>query len=189
MLTRRQFVALAPVWGLAIQVLAAAQNSDPQMPPGRISLDDFRKLQAADAVFTIDVRDRLAFREGHIPGAIHVPLDEVGKQTSTIAARAGRRAVVTYCSCPNEHASLAAASLLVAAGLRDVRALTGGLSAWVAQGGLLLRGGLVSQEFSEGRFGFDRDHAPHSIVSEPAQLRARNLELADASGREPDGRQ
>lgn len=62
----------------------------------RISLAEFRKLVEAGTVIVLDVRSLQAYREGHIPGALSVPLE-------TVAARAAEwrkaaRPVVTYCT-------------------------------------------------------------------------------------------
>jgi phage shock protein E len=62
----------------------------------RISLQEFKKLLDKGEVIVIDVRDVQAYRQGHIPGAVLVPLD-------TVSARApewkdATRPVVTYCA-------------------------------------------------------------------------------------------
>lgn len=106
-------------------------------PAARIPLDDFRRLHAAGAVLTIDVREPVAFRTGHIPNAVNVPLDELDARAAEIEVRAGRRPVVTYCACLDEHASLKAVEILNAHGLMNVSALVGGLRAWIASGGKL----------------------------------------------------
>jgi rhodanese-related sulfurtransferase len=103
----------------------------------RIPLDDFRRLHAAGAVLTIDVRDPVAFRTGHIPGAVNIPLNQLDTRSEEIAARAARRLIVTYCACLDEHASLEAVEILNARGLLRVSALVGGLRAWIAAGGKL----------------------------------------------------
>ena len=71
-------------------------------PAARIPLDDFRRLHAAGAVLTIDVREPVAFRTGHIPGAVNVPLAELDARAADNDARARRRPNVTYCACQDE---------------------------------------------------------------------------------------
>jgi rhodanese-related sulfurtransferase len=104
-------------------------------PAARIGLDDFRRLHAAGAVLTVDVRDAVAFSTGHIPGALNVPLDALEGRAREVEARAGRRLIVVYCACQDEHASLRAVEMLNAHGLINVSALAGGLRAWIASGG------------------------------------------------------
>lgn len=74
----------------------AAQGPDALASVPRISLAEFRKLVEAGRVVVLDVRSPQAYREGHIPGAVSVPLE-------TVAARAAEwrgtaRPIVTYCT-------------------------------------------------------------------------------------------
>jgi phage shock protein E len=74
-----------------------AQDATPSMSDvKRITLADFKKLYDAGQVVVVDVRSVEAYREGHIPGAISMPL-------TTIADRVGelkdvRQRIVTYCT-------------------------------------------------------------------------------------------
>lgn len=72
------------------------QYSNPDQAARRISLADFKKLHDTGDVIVLDVRGADAYRIGHIPGAVSVPLD-------TVAAKAAEwktatRPVVTYCT-------------------------------------------------------------------------------------------
>jgi rhodanese-related sulfurtransferase len=100
----------------------------------RTPLADFEALQARGTVLVVDVRNEESFRAGHIPGAINVPIDEVGRRTTEIISRAGALAIVTYCSCVNEHTSAIAAEMFNKAGACRASALAGGYPAWVAGG-------------------------------------------------------
>jgi ArsR family transcriptional regulator len=104
-------------------------------PVSKIALDDFRRLHGAGAVLTVDVRDPIAFKTGHIPGALNVPLADLDARASELAARAGRRTIVAYCACQDEHASVKAVEMLNARGVMNVSALVGGLRAWMTAGG------------------------------------------------------
>ena len=73
-----------------------AQYANPDQAPRRISLAEFKKVHDAGDVVVIDVRGADAYRRGHIPGALSVPLD-------TVAAKAAEwktatRPIVTYCT-------------------------------------------------------------------------------------------
>lgn len=62
----------------------------------RITLADFKKLHDAGQVVVLDVRSVESYREGHIPGAISMPL-------ATIADRVGelknvKQRIVAYCT-------------------------------------------------------------------------------------------
>jgi membrane protein DedA with SNARE-associated domain/rhodanese-related sulfurtransferase len=66
-----------------------------------------------------------------IPGALHVPLEDVGRGLSSIKHD---EEVVVYCNCPNEVSAARVARLLMRHGTKRVRPLAGGLDAWVAAG-------------------------------------------------------
>ena len=119
----RQWAAM-----VAVSVVVSA-------PAARIALEDFRRLHTAGAVLTVDVREPIAFKTGHIPGAVNVPLDELDARAGELEARAGRRQIVAYCACLDEHASVRAVEILNGRGLLNVSALVGGLRAWIAAGG------------------------------------------------------
>jgi membrane protein DedA with SNARE-associated domain/rhodanese-related sulfurtransferase len=66
-----------------------------------------------------------------IPGALHIPLDQVEACITTLARD---REVIVYCTCPNEASAARVAKLLIKEGFTRVRPLLGGLDAWVAAG-------------------------------------------------------
>jgi rhodanese-related sulfurtransferase len=114
--------------------VAAQQAADPPAEP-RLSLEAFQRMHTEGRVTVIDVRAAEAFAAGHIPKAISVPWDQIEARVAEIRSKAGRRTIVTYCSCPTEHLSLEAARTLRKLGFTDVVALTGGYPAWIAAGG------------------------------------------------------
>ena len=83
------FVAIA----LLAPALAAAQYA-----PGRMEIEEFRKLHAAGKVLVVDVRDEQSFRNGHIPGSINVPLGEHERAEHFNLLKAEKRPIVTYCA-------------------------------------------------------------------------------------------
>ena len=62
----------------------------------RMPLDEFKKLHAAGKVLTIDVRSERDFLNGHIPGAISIPLGTEHQHVSKLKGE--KRAIVTYCA-------------------------------------------------------------------------------------------
>ncbi len=77
-------------------VFALAAQGDTEASVKRIPLAEFKRLLAANAIVVVDVRSAESYTQGHIPGAISMPLD-------TVASRAGelgrlQKAIVTYCS-------------------------------------------------------------------------------------------
>jgi 3-mercaptopyruvate sulfurtransferase SseA len=122
--------------GMPAIVVATQQTPSgaPHLIP-RLRLEEFRARHAAGSVLVIDVRDELVFRNGHIPGAMNVPLSEIDRRASEIRTRAGQRTIVTYCSCPSEQTAASAAVALSKLGVTNVRVLVGGYPEWVSTGG------------------------------------------------------
>ena len=84
----------------------------------------------------IDVRDRAAFNESHITGAISLPLPELIQRVRQ--ALEPSRDIYVYGSTDAE--AVAAAQALRAAGYSQVASLRGGVAAWKAVGFPVERG-------------------------------------------------
>ncbi|HEX2942893.1 MAG TPA: sterol desaturase family protein [Rhodopila sp.] len=91
-----------------------------------------QRLSSAAPVVIVDVRQPEEFMAppGHLPGAVNVPLAELAKHTSGLAAR--KQPIVVICK--TDRRSARAATELRAAGLHDVAVLRGGTDAWLQQG-------------------------------------------------------
>jgi membrane protein DedA with SNARE-associated domain/rhodanese-related sulfurtransferase len=100
----------------------------------RISVADLYELIQAGAVpLIIDVRSVTAreLEPRWIPGALHVPLQDVARQLKELPRD---RDIILYCTCPSEASAARVAKTLMNHGFRRVRPLHGGLDAWVAAG-------------------------------------------------------
>jgi len=80
-------------------------------------------------VQVLDVRSPEEWEDGHIPGARHVFLPELGKKADRLDKK---KPVAVYCDS-GYRASLAA-SLLLGSGFTDVRNVPGSWKAWKASG-------------------------------------------------------
>jgi rhodanese-related sulfurtransferase len=102
-----------------------------QMPQSSAqSLKD--RLQWGEPALTIlDVRDRTAFNEGHIMGAMSMPMDELPQKAIDSLDR--NRDIYIYGE--NDEQSAQTAAKLRQAGFECVSELRGGLAAWKAIGG------------------------------------------------------
>lgn len=78
---------------LAIQAAAAASAEPADV---RITLDEFLKLYDEGQVLVVDVRGEGNYHDGHIPGAIWIPVDAI--ETRLDELKGERRPIVTYCS-------------------------------------------------------------------------------------------
>lgn len=69
-----------------------AQTGAAQVPEGRITLEEFKRLRAEGKIFVLDVRYQI---DSKIKGATHIPLDQL---ESRLAELPHDREIVTYCS-------------------------------------------------------------------------------------------
>lgn len=105
-------------------------------PPGmkaQSSANDLKsRLEWGEPAFTIvDARDRAAFNDGRIMGAIAMPTSEVVDMAT--AALQPNRDIYVYANTDEETAQVA--SQLRQAGFSSVAELKGGLAGWKAIGG------------------------------------------------------
>ena len=100
----------------------------------RISVTELHEqMSRTPAPVVVDVRSPTAqaLELRRIPGALHVPVLEVGRHMGGFARD---REIILYCTCPNEASAAQAARLLMNNGFSRVRPLQGGLAAWLAAG-------------------------------------------------------
>ncbi|WP_295524133.1 VTT domain-containing protein [uncultured Pseudacidovorax sp.] len=97
-----------------------------------ISVDALRAaLAQGNAPTVLDMRGEpvRAIDPRAIPGAVGFALRELPQALGPLA---DGRELVVFCDCPDDASAVAAARVLMAAGLPRVRVLEGGLSAWTA---------------------------------------------------------
>ena len=100
----------------------------------RINVADLYELiRAGGAPVIIDVRSitARALEPRWIPGALHVPLQDVARRLKDLPRD---KEIVLYCTCPSEASAARVAKILMNHGFKRVRPLFGGLDAWVAAG-------------------------------------------------------
>jgi rhodanese-related sulfurtransferase len=103
-------------------------------PTGTIDAHELRE-QMAD-VRVLDVRTAGEFETQHIPGAYHVPLDTLGEHCPDICGVDAQVVLV----CHSGQRARQAATTLAQAGMTSLRVLDGGMAAWTAAGGEVVRG-------------------------------------------------
>jgi membrane protein DedA with SNARE-associated domain/rhodanese-related sulfurtransferase len=100
----------------------------------RISVTELYELmQAGAAPVIVDVRSPTAraLEPRWIPGALNVPLPDIGR---ALAELPRDREIILYCTCPSEASAARVAKILVNHGFKRVRPLQGGLDAWIDAG-------------------------------------------------------
>jgi len=136
-----RFVALAATMFVAAASIAdqAGPASSPAAPasaaasvsPPLISQQDLLDRQAKKdpSLFVLDVRTPKEFAEGHVPGAVNVPYDQVASRLAQIPKD---KDVVLYCRS-GRRAGLAA-GVLEANGYKELKQLQGDMEAWLKDG-------------------------------------------------------
>jgi len=78
-----------------------------------------------DNFIIVDIRDDVSFDEAHIPGAINIPLNELGYRVFSLDKT---KDIIVYCF--TGVTSQVACQILVNAGFKDVYNVIGGIKAW-----------------------------------------------------------
>ena len=127
---------LAIGWGLVYANITATDKADGdfalvlpneagfyEMTAGQLKarIDD----EADDNYIIVDIRDDVSYDEGHIPGAINIPLNELGYRLFSLDKT---RDIIVYCF--TGVTSEVACQILLNGGFKDVYDVTGGIKAW-----------------------------------------------------------
>ncbi|MCU1616419.1 MAG: sulfurtransferase [Frankiales bacterium] len=89
---------------------------------------------AGDGPLVIDVRSQVAWDQGHLPGARHVPLAELTGRLAELPPPEDDPQLVVYCWGPGCNGSTRGALALSLAGYRSVREMIGGFEYWAREG-------------------------------------------------------
>jgi hydroxyacylglutathione hydrolase len=108
---------------------ALQQGSARQTIP-QLSVSDVATRVRSGSAIIVDVRDASEWSQGHIPGALHVPLGQLAQRAAGLAD--GGRQLVLHCATGGR--SAVGASVLRAQGISNVVNMEGGYSAWQAAG-------------------------------------------------------
>jgi len=112
---------------------ALAGAAEPPAPPPDLSAEDLlaREARHDPALVVLDVRTPAEFAEGHVPGAINVPHDEVAQRLDELAPLRDKD-VVVYCKS-GRRAGLAL-KVLGEHGYTRLAHLSGDMQGWTAAG-------------------------------------------------------
>ena len=110
---------------LLLTVLLAGCGSSPAGAGVDVSVDEALRLWQNKEAVIIDVRTPGEFKDGHIPGVVNIPLDELEKRLAEIP-KTGK--VVLICRTGNRSAQ--GTKLLRSKGFDNVFNSTGGMSTW-----------------------------------------------------------
>ena len=113
---------------ILLLLLAGCTTADTQTIKA-VSPKEAAGLQANQFAVIVDVRTNEEWQQGHIPGAIHIPLDTLASQKERLKQYQDRTLIM---QCRSGHSSAQAVTLLQEAGFQNVVNLQGGILAWHA---------------------------------------------------------
>ncbi len=129
-LIQKGLIALALVAAVAfLSRLAARLRQGPLVSVEMLKA----RLDAGDDLLLLDVRPAADFvgEQGHIPGAINIPLEYLPGRIDTLPADLERPIALV---CRTDRRSAKAAALLARRGFAEVQVIEGGMTAWLANG-------------------------------------------------------
>ena len=133
-----RYLLLAVVAGFSALTIQAQTAATPAVE--MITAEELKsKLAGNNAVLIIDVRSSQAYAAATqtIKGAVHFKTRKLQSRLAypPLKDLPKDREIVTYCSCPKDEASIAAAQILQAGGFKRVRVLQGGWQEWMRANG------------------------------------------------------
>jgi len=99
-----------------------------------VTLQQAKTLFDRDQAVFVDARPEFEYAEGHIPGAINIPFDEVEYHGAAIANLNKHKPLVVYCAGESCDLSIHLGELLAKKGFTAVRVFFGGSVAWQRAG-------------------------------------------------------
>ena len=129
-------IALVGQWDTAKGVISADPQPAEENKPQEIdSVARAKEIFNKGHVLFVDARSQDNYEQGHIPGAVSLPLGRFDEKIeSFLGKHAPDQLLVTYCSgrtCEDSHKL---ARLLLEAGFTDVRVFIDGFPGWEAEG-------------------------------------------------------
>lgn len=130
---------LGLVW-LAVFLVSAVVGPAQQPAVNTITAEELKaKMAKNEQVTVIDVRSSEGFANSTttVKGSIHFKVRKLKSRLNFAPLKdlPRNREIVTYCACPKDEASIAAAQILQAAGFTRVRVLQGGWHEWLRVNG------------------------------------------------------
>lgn len=127
------------VWFAVVLVSAVVVQSQ-QAGVNTITADELKtKMTKNEQVTVIDVRSSEGFANSGttVKGSIHFKLRKLKSRLNFAPLKdlPRNREIVTYCACPKDQSSIAAAQILQAAGFTRVKVLQGGWHEWLRVNG------------------------------------------------------
>jgi rhodanese-related sulfurtransferase len=135
---RRNLLLLLIVAGLSALTIQAQTTAPPAVE--MITADELKaKMSGNHPVTIIDVRSSEGYASSSttIKGAMHFKVRKLKSRLTYAPLKdlPKDREIVTYCACPKDQSSIAAAQILQGAGFKRVKVLQGGWQEWLRVSG------------------------------------------------------
>ena len=123
---------------IGLPAIAVEAQTDPAVQ--MITAEELKtRISSNQPVMIIDVRSSEGYANSSstMKGAIHFKLRRLKSRLAfpPLKDLPKDREIVTYCACPNDESSIAAAQILQASGFKRVRVLQGGWREWLKANG------------------------------------------------------
>ena len=137
--------ALPPDMNDPLQLGSSAGNGVADIPdvgrPIQIQISKVKALFDAKAGTIVDAREPIDYKEGHIPGAINLPYDEVVTDAERLEKFDPQgKPIIVYCGGETCELSMNLGFALVNAGKKKVLVFTGGWPEWSTSGYPIAKG-------------------------------------------------
>lgn len=113
------------------EIMRQARQHVPEWTPAKIHEALDRRSNGQDDFTLVDVREKIEWNEGYVPGAIHVPRGHLESQIEETVPDKSKK-IVLYCA--GGVRSLMAGETLQQMGYQDVVSMTGGFGQWKGNG-------------------------------------------------------
>jgi len=125
---------------LVICLVASVAQGQTAPPVNTITAEELKsKITNNQPVMIIDVRSSEGYANSTstIKGSLHVKLRKLKTRLAFVPLKdlPKDHEIVTYCACPQDQSSIAAAQILQASGFTRVRVLQGGWNEWLKANG------------------------------------------------------
>jgi rhodanese-related sulfurtransferase len=115
--------------------LPAEKATAPFASLGEVDADFIVRIQAGSGTVLLDARPAAAYEQGHIPGAVSLPLGNFAESYAALESRLRQAGLlVVYCSDPTCGDSPELARLLWNQGLKSILLYRGGMEDWSEKG-------------------------------------------------------
>ncbi len=109
--------------------MAAWSGAGYEVAQGELTDAEGAARLLADGALALDVREASEFRDGHLPGALHIPLGELEERSGQVPID---RPIITYCG--HGERSATALSILERLGFDQLVNFDGGFGSWQEMG-------------------------------------------------------